>query len=169
MWTFAVSSHLGGHTRVFLYTCFCTLVALCRRRWAGTRRWVHSDMSAHRNLKTEAIGKPHSQAWPECLKTSTVSMVMDVQVCILMMLGFFEEEKKKTDWERGTWHSSLVSIALKPALKLWSSKNGIQHSPTRQIWAEMKSKTFKFFFNGRVTSVYGTSETWLINKALLDW
>lgn len=47
-------------------------------------------------------------------------MVMDVQVCILMMLGFFEEEKKKqkTDWERATWHSSLVSIAQKPALKL---------------------------------------------------
>ena len=123
MCTVAISSHLGGHTRVFLYTCFCTLVASCRRRWAGTRRWVHSDMSARRNLKTEGIRMPHSQGWPECFKTSTVSMVMDVQVCILMMLGFFwRGEKEAKDW-LGKSHMAFLSGIYSPkacadALKL---------------------------------------------------
>lgn len=56
VWTFTVLSHLGGHTRVFLCTCSCTLVALCHRRWAGTRQWAHSDTSARQNLQTEESG-----------------------------------------------------------------------------------------------------------------
>lgn len=46
-----VLSHLGGRTRASLCTCFCTLEALCHMRWAGTRQWAHSDMSAHQNLQ----------------------------------------------------------------------------------------------------------------------
>lgn len=47
--------YLGGHSHVFLYTGFCTLVALCHREWEGTRQRAHSDTSAHQNLPTGGV------------------------------------------------------------------------------------------------------------------